>query len=133
MHLGDIYKRLTSNHFVLIQGFATYIDEDKNKKELDDDILVVISNLIVVDGMLVSDPVGCHIGTQKEVEDKYCLYKRQDEINDMELELISLKVQQQNEIDDREIDDMFAKLEPEVIENLKRDIDELIKEHKEGK
>lgn len=135
MQLGDIYKRVATDHFIVIQSFATYLNDYKNKTELENDILIVASPLIIVDGMLASDPARCYIGTQKEIEEGYYLYLSEAHTDctkfNANLEDISLKIQQQNKIDNEEIDKMFTELEPEIIENLKRDIDKIIQDRRD--
>ena len=60
MHIGDIYKSPNADNFVLVQSYAMKINKDY---ENSDDILVVVSPLIIVDNFVSSDPARCLVGT----------------------------------------------------------------------
>lgn len=130
MHLGDIYKSLTTNHFVVVQSFATMINEEfKDSNSL----LIVISPLMIVDGFIATDPTRCMIGTQKEIEDKYIPYLKNDLGTKMEDynkaldEDIKPKIEEQEKIDMEEVEDLLSKMTNTDIEKFKEDIDKIIK------
>lgn len=135
MHIEDIYKRHTSNHFVLIQNFATALDE--RILATSEDLLIVVCSLMVVDGKLASDPINCYIGTQENIEDNYCLYVHQPQLEDTErfnaiLEDIAYKIQIQDELDEHKLDEMLGGMTEEVMAKLKEDLDRILENHKES-
>lgn len=130
MHIGDIYKSPNADNFVLIQSYAMKINKDY---ENSDDILVVISPLMIVDDFVSSDPARCLVGTQKEIEDTYQIYLENDintdviKYNDILDNDIKPRIKMQNEKDEKEIEGLFAKMTDVDKEKLKEDIDKILK------
>lgn len=130
MHIGDIYKSPNADNFVLIQSYAMKINKDY---ENSDDILVVISPLMIVDDFVSSDPVRCLVGTQKEIEDTYQIYLENGintdviKYNDILDNDIKPRIKMQNEKDEKEIEGLFAKMTDVDKEKLKEDIDKILK------
>lgn len=130
MHIGDIYKSPNADNFVLIQSYAMKINKDY---ENSDDILVVISPLIIVDDFVSSDPARCLVGTQKEIEDTYQIYLENGintdviKYNDILDNDIKPRIKMQNEKDEKEIEGLFAKMTDVDKEKLKEDIDKILK------
>lgn len=127
MHIGDIYKSLEDNHFVVIQSYGTMI----NKEYIDsDDLLVVASPLIIVDGFIASDPARCLVGKQNEIEDKYIGYLKNEictntvEYNRILEEDIKPKIEEQEKIDMKEMEEMLSSVD---MEKFKEDINKIIK------
>lgn len=130
MHIGDIYKSPNADNFVLIQSYAMKINKDY---ENSDDILVVISPLIIVDDFVSSDPARCLVGTQKEIEDTYQIYLENGintdviKYNDILDNDIKPRIKMQNEKDEKEIEGLFAKMTDVDKEKFKEDIDKILK------
>lgn len=130
MHIGDIYKSPNADNFVLIQSYAMKINKDY---ENSDDILVVISPLMIVDDFVSSDPARCLVGTQKEIEDTYQIYLENGintdviKYNDILDNDIKPRIKMQNEKDEKEIEGLFAKMTDVDKEKLKEDIDKILK------
>lgn len=127
MHIGDIYKSLTDNHFIVIQSYGTMI----NKEEINsDDLLVIAYPLMVVDNFVASDPVRAIIGKQEEIEDKYVGYLR-NEINTGIAEYnkilegdIKPKIEEQEKIDMKEVEEMLSEVDAD---KFKEDISKILK------
>lgn len=130
MHIGDIYKSPNADNFVLVQSYAMKINKDY---ENSDDILVVVSPLIIVDNFVSSDPARCLVGTQKEIEDTYQIYLENNintnviKYNDILENDIKSKIKVQNEKDEKEMEDLFSKMTDVDIEKFKKDISNILK------
>lgn len=127
MHLGDIYKRLTDNHFIVIQSFARRI----NRR--DDEFLVVASPLMIVDGFVASDPASCLVGTKEEIEDKYTVYLKGNLYTspidyDKALEEdIKPKIENQDKIDMKEIEGVLTEMTDDDRNRFKEDLNKILK------
>lgn len=134
MHIGDIYKSPNTDNFVLVQSYAMKINKDY---ENSDDILVVVSPLIIVDNFVSSDPARCLVGTQKEIEDTYQIYLENNintnviKYNDILENDIKSKIKVQNEKDEKEMNDLFSKMTDVDMEKFKKDISNILKGGKE--
>lgn len=134
MHIGDIYKSPNADNFVLVQSYAMKINKDY---ENSDDILVVVSPLIIVDNFVSSDPARCLVGTQKEIEDTYQIYLENNintnviKYNDILENDIKSKIKVQNEKDEKEMNDLFSKMTDVDMEKFKKDISNILKGGKE--
>lgn len=134
MHIGDIYKSPNADNFVLVQSYAMKINKDY---ENSDDILVVVSPLIIVDDFVSSDPARCLVGTQKEIEDTYQIYLENNintnviKYNDILENDIKSKIKVQNEKDEKEMEDLFSKMTDVDMEKFKKDISNILKGGKE--
>lgn len=133
MHIGDIYKRLEDNHFIVIQGFGTMISKEEINS---DNLLIIASPLIIADDFIASDPVGAIIGKQEEIEDRYIGYLRNEintgiaEYNKILEEDIKPKIEEQEKIDRKEVEEMLSSIDAD---KFKEDIDKILKgENKEG-
>ena len=130
MHIGDIYKSPNADNFVLVQSYAMKINKDY---ENSDDILVVVSPLIIVDNFVSSDPARCLVGTQKEIEDTYQIYLENNintnviKYNDILENDIKSKIKVQNEKDEKEMEDLFSRMTDVDIEKFKKDISNILK------
>lgn len=127
MQLGDIYKRLTTDHFVTIQSYGTMINKEYSSP---DDILVIVSPLVVVDGYLSSDPAMCYIGTQREIEENYCFYAHQPKTFEFEVATKDIvhKIQTQDKIDSKNLDALLSDISDDCKNNLKTYIDNILKD-----
>lgn len=133
MHIGDIYKRLEDNHFIVIQGFGTMISKEEINS---DDLLIIASPLIIADDFIASDPVRAIIGKQEEIEDRYIGYLRNEintgiaEYNKILEEDIKPKIEEQEKVDRKEVEEMLSSIDAD---KFKEDIDKILKgENKEG-
>lgn len=133
MHIGDIYKSLEDNHFIVIQGFGTMISKEEINS---DDLLIIASPLIIADDFIASDPVRAIIGKQEEIEDRYIGYLRNEintgiaEYNKILEEDIKPKIEEQEKVDRKEVEEMLSSID---VDKFKEDIDKILKgENKEG-